>query len=219
MKRIIFIAGCIFLLVNLSGCAALKKITEAPVEAGKKIFVAAMPFYAGPKAKVVVADFEVKAVKADNEFGGALREALIDMLKESDRFIAVDLASPDEKPELIINAIVTGFEPRVSGGRSGVGGGGGANSGLLGGLLGTTLNKAHIVLEIRIADAATSEVLAAQDVQGYASDSGIGAGDKRLLSKKMSIYADAPIGKAIYACLAEAVRYITQAVPEEYYRY
>ena len=73
---------------------------------------------------------------------------------------------------MIITAAATEFEPQASGGSAGIGGGGAMGSGILGGLLGASLNRAHMALDIRIVDASTSEVLTATRVQGQASDVG-----------------------------------------------
>lgn len=125
--------------------------------------------------------------------------------------------------DLIVTAAVTEFEPEASGGSAGIGGGGGIGSGILGGLLGASMNKAHMALDIRIVDASTSEVLASTRVQGQANDIaggimggfmgswGLGAG--------LSGYANTPMEKAIRICIIEAVRYISQTIPANYYKY
>jgi curli biogenesis system outer membrane secretion channel CsgG len=125
--------------------------------------------------------------------------------------------------DLIITATISEFEPQASGGRAGVGGGGGAGSGVLGGLLGAALNKAHMVLDIRIVDTSTSEVLATRPVQGQASDvAGVIKGGffgSLGLAAGLSAYANTPMEKAIRICIIEAVRYISQTIPANYYKY
>ena len=96
-------------------------------------------------------------------------------------------------------------------------------SGVLGGLLGASLNKAHMALDIRIVDASTSEVLAATRVQGQAADiSGlIGGGflGGWALGGGLSAYTNTPMEKAIRVCIIEAVRYISQTIPANLYKY
>jgi len=96
-------------------------------------------------------------------------------------------------------------------------------SGVLGGLLGGALNKAHMALDIRIIDASSSEVLAATRVQGQASDiaGGIGLGflGNWGLGAGLSGYANTPMEKAIRVCIIEAVRYISQTISADYYKY
>jgi len=209
---------------------------------------AALPPYAGPRARIAVADFDVKAAKATGEIGSGLREMLVTALINSSRFsvlerqalsavmqeqelIASGAAQQTGGPEhgkiktadLIVTAAVTEFEPQASGGRAGIGGGGGVESGILGGILGAALNKAHIALDIRIVDTSTSEVIAATRVQGQASDVAGGIGIGFLgglgLGVGLSGYTNTPMEKAIRICIIEAVRYISATIPASYYKY
>ncbi|MDD4980204.1 MAG: CsgG/HfaB family protein [Candidatus Omnitrophica bacterium] len=216
MRKLLLIAGCVIFIAGLMGCALIHR-KAALNNAG----AAPLPSYSGPKARIAVADFEVKAAKATAEAGLGLREMLVMALANSNRFSVVE--RQESGADLIISAAVTEFEPEASGGRAGIGGGGGAGSGALGGLLGGASNKAHMVLDIRIVDLPTSKVLAATRVQSQASDIaggvmsgffgnwGLGAG--------LSGYANTPMEKTIRICLIEAVRYISQTIPENYYKY
>jgi curli biogenesis system outer membrane secretion channel CsgG len=125
--------------------------------------------------------------------------------------------------DIIVTAAVTEFEPRASGGGAGVGGYGSVGAGVLGGLIGGALNKSHMALDIRIVDTSTSEVLAATRVQGQASDiaGGIMSGffGSWGLGAGLSAYANTPMEKAIRVCIIEAVKYISQTIPADYYKY
>jgi curli biogenesis system outer membrane secretion channel CsgG len=246
MKKILLVISAGFLLLGLWGCASLMHpSTQVENTAG----TLALPPYSGPKARIAVADFDVKAAKAGYEIGSGLREILITVLINSNRFSVVErqvLSAVMQEQELatsgaaqsgaggaqkgkiktadlIISAAVTEFEPLGSGGRAGMGGGGGVGSGFLGGLLGAALSKAHMALDIRIVDASTSEVLAATRVQGQASDiaGGVMAGffGSSGLGGGLSAYANTPMEKAIRVCIIEAVRYISQATPPSFYKY
>ena len=85
------------------------------------------------------------------------------------------------------------------------------------------MNKAHMALDIRIVDTSTSEVLAATRVQGQATDvaGGVGLGflGGWALGGGLSGYANTPMEKAIRTCIVEAVNYISQSVPANYYKY
>jgi len=235
-----------FVIISLAGCSLLHH------KAGVNIIVGAalLPPYSGPKARIAVADFDVKAAKATSEVGSDVREMLVTALINSSRFSVVErqqaqppitkeqelsaagavlaVNSAPQKDttktaDLIITAAVSEFEPQASGGRAGVGGGGGVGSGVLGGLLGTVLNKAHMGLDISIMDTSTSKALATTHVQGQASDvagtvkGGIfGSG---VLGAGLSAYANTPMEKAIRICVIEAVRYICQTIPANYYKY
>ena len=244
MRNTLLVLGLCLLVVSLVGCASLMQ-PSAQVE--NTAGAAALPPYSGPRARIAVADFDVKAAKAGGEIGSGLREMLVTALINSNRFTVVerqvlnavmkeqDLISSGnaqaggpqrgkiKTADLIITAAVTEFEPQASGGKAGIGGGGGVGSGVLGGLLGAALNKAHMALDIRIVDTSTSEVLAAQRVQGQASDiaGGFMAGffGGWALGGGLSVYANTPMEKAIRICIIEAVRYMSQAVPANYYKY
>lgn len=181
---------------------------------------------AGPKVRVMVADFEVKAAKATQETGAGLRDMLISALITDGRYTIVERpAQTGQKGappgSVVISAAITAFEPLASGGSAGIGGGGGSGSGIMGGLLGRALDKAHIALDLRVIDSGTSQILAASKVQGQASDIAGGlmaAGEGNIsLPEAVSAYANTPMEKAIRICVMEAVRYISQSIPESYY--
>lgn len=193
MKILLRFIGYGFLTVSLAGCSLLHRTTGVHTAKG----VASLPLYSGPKVRIAVADFEVKAAKATGEIGLGVREMLIAALSSNNRFSIVErqqaqttaikeqgLSASGESQagksgaqngatksaDLVITASVSEFEPQVSGGRAGVGGAGGVSSGAFGGLLGTPLNKAHMALDISIVDTSTAKALAATRVQGQASD-------------------------------------------------
>lgn len=135
----------------------------------------------------------------------------------------IQLQDKNLNADLIIVVTVEDFEPEASGGRAGVGGGGGAASGFLGGVPGTTSGKAQSVWGIHLLDKTTSQVLASGSIKGQAGDIvGVSAqgffGDWPL-APGLSAYADTPMEKAIRLCIIEVVRYLSENVPEQYYRY
>lgn len=249
MKKNILVIFCFLLVLTLTGCASLDALLQPTASVDNNAGAQPLPPYSGPKARIAVADFDVKAAKAGGEIGSGLREMLVTALINSNRFSVVErqaLAAVMQEQELsssgaaqtteggpqrgkiktadlIVTAAVTEFEPQASGGRAGIGGGGGVGSGVLGGLLGASLNKAHMALDIRIVDTSTSEVLAATRVQGQASDvaGGIMAGflGNWGLGGGLSAYANTPMEKAIRICIIETVRYIAGAIPANYYKY
>ncbi len=244
VKKITLIISYGFVAIALTGCSIMH-----PRAGADTIGLASLAHYSGPKARIAVADFDVKAAKATNEIGLGVREMLIAALVNSNRFSVVELqqaqaaiakeqetpqaaaasatATPQKDtvkaPDLIITASVSEFEPQASGGRGGLGGGGGVGSGILGGLLGASLNKAHMALDINILDTSTSKVLSANHVQGEASDVAKFARNGLFggggLAAGLSAYANTPMEKAIRICVIEVVRYMSQAVPATYYKY
>jgi curli biogenesis system outer membrane secretion channel CsgG len=248
MKRKCISIGLMIAIVSLAGCSSMQTMTQPTAQVDQNAGALPLPQYSGPKARIAIADFEVKAAKASGEIGSGLRDMLVTALVNSNRFAVVErqvlsavmqeqelsasgAAQPGSGPQrgnirtadLVVTAAVTEFEPQASGGRAGIGGGGGVGSGILGGLLGAALNKSHMALDLRIIDASTSEVLAATRVQGQASDisgsifggflGGFGLGGG------LSAYSNTPMEKAIRICIIEAVRYIAQVIPGNYYKY
>ena len=245
MKKLFWFIAYGLVVIGLAGCATMLQPTA---QVDNTAGVASLPPYSGPKARIAVADFEVKAAKATFEIGSGLREMLTTALMNSNRFSVLErqaLSAVMQEQELsasgaadagggpqrgkiktadlIVTAAVTEFEPQASGGRAGIGGGGGVGSGILGGLLGAALNKAHMALDIRIVDASTSEVLAATRVQGQATDVAGGFMGGFIggwaLGGGLSAYANTPMEKAIRICIIEAVRYVSQTTPANYYKY
>ncbi|MCX5703482.1 MAG: hypothetical protein NT066_03215 [Candidatus Omnitrophica bacterium] len=73
MKNTLLVLGLCLLVVSLVGCASLMQ-PSAQVE--NTAGAAALPPYSGPRARIAVADFDVKAAKAGGEIGSGLREML-----------------------------------------------------------------------------------------------------------------------------------------------
>lgn len=248
MKRSLYLLLSVVFFVQLGGCATLDKLTQPAAKADNSAGATPLPPYNGPKARIAVADFDVKAAKATGEIGTGLREMLVTALVNGNRFRVVErpqlnpvmqeqeLAASGAAPsgnsaqrsqiktaDLLVTAAVTEFEPQSSGGAGGIGGGGGVGSGIMGGLLGASVNKAHMALDIRILDASTSQVLASTRVQGQATDiaGGFMAGffGGWSLGAGLGAYANTPMEKAIRICIIEGVRYISQTIPAGYYKY
>jgi curli biogenesis system outer membrane secretion channel CsgG len=244
MKRAYLISVFLFLFCGSLVYAQPQPTAQVDNNAGTK----QLPPYNGPKARIAVADFEVKAAKASGEIGTGLRDMLVTALMNSSRFRVLErqvlsavmqeqelaasgAAAPGggaqrgqiKTADIIVTAAVTEFEPQASGGAAGLGGGGRLGGALLGAVIGGALNKAHMALDLRIVDTSTSEVLAATRVQGQATDmaGGLFAGilGSVGLGGGLSMYANTPMEKAIRVCIIEAVNYIAQTVPANYYKY
>jgi curli biogenesis system outer membrane secretion channel CsgG len=219
MKKFNFFVALCVIVIALTGCSSSRKLIKPQKHTKKTKLLNVFPAYLGPKARIAVADFDVKANKATFEIGAGLRQVLMAALTKSLRFEIIERQVSD----LILTATVIEFDPRVSGGRAGIGGGGGAGSGMMGGLLSPSLNKAHLALEIRIVDNATSQVILSRLVYGQVSDAKAAAMsdflDQMSLANGLSVYSDTPMEKAICTCIIEAVRHLSQNVPARYYKY
>ncbi len=173
--------------------------------------------YRGPKAKIAVSDFELKAAGLNAELGQALKEYFVSILNATNHFVIVAPAQTD----LIISAGVVEFVPENSGGKSGVGGGGSAASSFMGGLLGTPLNKAAMQLNLRIVDRPTSNVISSRDIQSQAvenPENKVETPRDKVFKAGLNEYAGTPMGKVIQECLLEAARYVILNVPQTYYK-
>lgn len=215
------IIGCGFLSLTLAGCAVLNKPVKFVDDfIGSTFF----PAYSGPKANLIVADFEIKTINITAEMNTGLRDMLVEGLNKTSRFQVVSAAKDyaEKNVGLIIAAEVVEFDPLISGGSAGVGGGGSSSDGTLGSLLGVVTNKATIVLNIRIVDALSSKVLFSERILGQAVDARNARGERHYkeagLSEGLSAYANTPMGEAINKCIVEAISYIAEKVPASYYK-
>lgn len=210
MKKTIIVNFLLFSLLALSGCSYYNKVTSVFGPAQRDNL----------RARLTVADFEARAAKADNKIASELRELLLSALSSSKRIIVLE--RNDANADLIVTAEVSEFEHQASGGRSGIGGGGGSESGAFAGLLGTSAAKAYMVLNIRIVDIHSSQVLAATRIRGQVTDipgkskaqfSGSG------LKGDLAVFANTPMEKAINECINESSRYISNSIPDRYFKY
>ncbi len=204
----------------VTGCALINKPIEFVDDFINSAF---FPPYSGPKAKVIVADFEVMTAKATVDIGSNLRDLLITGLVKSQRFELMSLPKDaSEKPAgLIIATRLLDFEPYGSGGKSGVGGAGSAASGSLYSLLGSSINRSYITLDIRIVDSATSKVLFSERISGQAAvgySPAEGHREEKKIGLGLALYTGTSMEEAINQCMLEAVKYIIQKVPAQYYK-
>ena len=126
--------------------------------------------------------------------------------------------------DLQIVAAITGWEPNASGRKAG-----GIGAGLMprlpfigGGGFNWSKKKSRAAMDIRIIDTETSEVLAATRVEGEATDSkfgvsGIGIGAHGIGLGGLGEYENTPMEAAIRVMLSEAVVFLTEQTPAEYF--
>ncbi len=124
-----------------------------------------------------------------------------------------------KEADLMVVAAVTGWEPGTSGVKGGFGG---LFGGVVGGIAGA-MKKTSMAMDIRIIDVETSEVLAATRVEGTARAVSAGGLIGGVLGGVpmgggLSGYAKTPMEKAIRACIYEAVKFIVNNTPREYFK-
>ncbi|HXG05020.1 MAG TPA: CsgG/HfaB family protein [Candidatus Binatia bacterium] len=128
-----------------------------------------------------------------------------------------------EGAELLITAAVTGFDP-------GVAGGGGTAGGILGDIFGRKagqvlgnvaggFKRAHVALDVRIVDTKTGRVVAANSVQGSATEfSGSLGVATTTLGGALGGFAKTPMERAIREAIQASVDFIVSKTPARYYR-
>ena len=246
MKRLMVVFGLMAVLVFVASCAITEEVSTTVTTGGPS--VEEVTRYQGPKARIAVSRFEMKAAKGYGEIGSGLSDMLVDALFRSNRFIVLDRGEghQDIKEELalsesgytekgkaaekgalegadvLLTGAITAFEPEAEGT-----GGGGLIIPLplkIGGGLRIKSNKAYIAANLRMVDVRTGRVINTARVEGKASDFKIGVVGGGLIGSVVLVggfekYRNTPMEKAVMVMLDNAVNEIVKSVPEEYYRY
>ena len=243
--RLLLLAGAASLPLLITGCEGMPLKTSAGTETTETSKIEGLEPYSGPKARVAVvrftdstgkgwysrnlgdgmADQLTTALVSSNRFSVVERQAIQDVMQEQNfgQSGRVDSGSAARMgaikgADLLIIASVTEFENN-SGGTS-AGGGGGVLGGLL--ALGLSNKKSHIAIDLRMIDAATSEVVAATSVEGTSTDVSTGAlmgafTGNAAIGGALSSWDKQPIGKALRAVIEKATVFIAKSTPPGYY--
>lgn len=216
----------------IGGCAATSVEPKAKRDTS---FEDELGPYSGPKASIAVSKFQWKAGRKEEGVIDGLEDMLTTLLVQSKRFRVLEREELEEVKkegkyidetqkikgaEILVIAAITGWEPGAE--KTGGGIGGGA-PGFLGAILGS-FKKSYLAMDIRLIDAATSEVLAATRVEGEAKEVDLGALAGGMfgsvpLGGALSKYSKTPMEKAIRVCIKEAVKFIVQNTPPSYFKY
>ncbi len=241
MRRVAGIAMVFLMVLVIFACAPTAEVTSGT--GGPSIGQAQSEYYNGPKARIAVARFAIKATKAPGEIGDGLADMLTTELFNTNRFIVLERqqlkdilkeqnlgasgrVSPEtaapigqvEGAELLVYAAVTAFEPNYRGG-----GGGfiipGYHIGIGGGA-----KQAYIAIDLRLIDTRTSRIVAATTVEGRSTDYGalfgaVVGGGKTRLPLGLGGWKKTPMEKAIRVCIKKAVDFIVSRTPPNYYHY
>jgi curli biogenesis system outer membrane secretion channel CsgG len=201
--------------------------------------------YDGPKARIAIGSFEVKAGKADGTIGSGMQEMLIDSLFKTNRFIVLERASlkdlqsefelgegewaagaPErgtfETADILLSGAITAFEPDYKGK-----GGGGIVIPLpwvMGAGVKVGRTDAYIAANIRLVDVRTRRIIKTGTVEGLSSSSSFGIIGGGLLGAValgggFQSYQNTPMEKAVMIMLENAIREIVKSIPEDYYRH
>lgn len=128
-----------------------------------------------------------------------------------------------EGAELLVAAAVTGFDPGVAGGGGGMGG---AVGGLLGrragqavGAVAGGFRRAHLALDLRVIDTKTGRVVAANSVEGSATEFGGSLGvASTSFGGALGGFAKTPMERAIREAIQASVDAVVANTPRTYYR-
>jgi curli biogenesis system outer membrane secretion channel CsgG len=226
------------------GCATpgqpTAKVTHG---SGPSIQEAQMERYDGPKARIAVGDFQVKAAGATIEIGDGLREMLLTSLFNTNRFIILErqaipqvmleqdlgasgrvkrqTAAPIgqlEGAELLVYGVVSEFK----GDASGVGIGISMPNVPLS--LGGGMKNAKTAIDLRVVETATGRIVFATRVEGKASDfsGSIGTtigGGRTTMPVSLGTYSNTPMEKAIRVCIDKAVEFLCTKTPTQYFHH
>jgi len=232
---------CVFMggLVLMPACTSREYITSfAPQEdVPQRLDMN----YLGPRGNIAVGDFEVKARGATHYIGDGLREMLETALFESRRFNVLDrldpkgltaeqtlsyskMAAPGSKKlgrqmgvaQILIYGAVTEFEKEARGAA--------VRAGMPGIPIGAggEVRDAHMAIDIRVVDAASSRVVAARRIAGSAASAQATAettlfGGKTEMPVSLGAYENTPMELAIRDCIYRAVIYVSHAIPQKYF--
>jgi curli biogenesis system outer membrane secretion channel CsgG len=226
------------------GCAApgqpTAKLTHTE---GPSVAEAQREKYDGPKARIAVGDFQVKAAGATYEIGDGLREMLVTALFNGNRFIVLDRqaiqdimleqelgasgrvkeeTAPSigqlEGAEILVYGVVSEFK---------LGSGGiGLNLGMpnLPLLAGAGAKNSHLAIDLRAVDTSTGRVVFATRVEGKATDysarvgTRIGGGSTEM-PVALGAYKNTPMEKAIRVCIDSAAEYLGTKTPAQCFHY
>jgi len=241
MKKTAGIGMLLLLIAFIFSCAPVAEVTSGT--GGPSIGQAQAEYYNGPKARVAVAKFKIKAAKAPGEIGEGLAEMLTTELFNTNRFIVLERQElPDilkeqdlgasgrvrpetaapigqvEGAELLVYGAITAFEPNYRGG-----GGGLVIPGYHIGL-GAGAKQAYMAIDLRVIDTRTSRIVSATTVEGHSTDFGalfgaIVGGGKTRLPIGLGGWSKTPMEKAIRVCIKRAVDFVISRTPTQYYHF
>jgi curli biogenesis system outer membrane secretion channel CsgG len=224
--------GVVMLLLAtwLGGCTSAAITSGSGPDMGS----ARADAYNGPKARIVVANFEDKMSGSSHyraEYGRGMTDMMKTALFQSNRYILLEreklraveaerarrkTAAKLEDADIVITAAITGFDPGQSGGAGGLGGNLG---GLIGGVAGS-FKTACIAMDLRVIDVDTGRGIAATSVEGKST--GVGgnlAGVGGPLGGALGGFAKGPMETAIRDMIKTGVDFIVTRTPQTYYRH
>ena len=242
------LAGCLDGFVKPEASADESFATQLPPYDGPKARSAVTSFdwKAGDSHKRTrTGTYSIRNAQA---YSGALRDMLTTALVQSKRFRVLERQNLDsikseiglqesgytdgsgvrrgrvQGVDIAVVAAVTGFDPASRGASGSVGSLLGNRAGALLGAVSGGFSESSMAMDIRLVDAATTEILAATSVSGTSKRVNAGGALAALTGGglgggALGGFANTPMEKAIRSCIYEATRYVVENTPTKYMRH
>jgi curli biogenesis system outer membrane secretion channel CsgG len=197
-----------FILASLS-LALLYGAT--PALAGEKIAVPT----GQPKQTVVIGRFDNAEIIGGDTTAFGLQAMLAEAMVKDQRFVVMEYGGPANNSTLnagvVVFGTVTQFTPNASGVDLGIGNSGGSGIfGMIGSKAGAHATVAKVVVNLRLIDTTTSQVIYSGSASGKASSKGVDASIYTAVGMDIgtSAFLTTPLGKASQQAIDEAVQKI-----------
>ena len=230
-----WVGGFAAALLVASGAAHAQRVTSG---GGPDMDSARAEQYDGPKARLVVADFEDK-MSSSGQYRGEYGRGMGDMLKtalfQTNRYVLLErekIAAVEaerarraqrgrpkvelEDADIVVTAAITGFDAETGGTDIGKSFGGKWGN-LLSSVTGS-MREARVAMDIRLIDVDTGRVIAATSVEGKASSFGVSSVGGSL-GPSLGHFSKGPMEAAIRQMIGESVAFIVGRTPQTYYRH
>jgi curli biogenesis system outer membrane secretion channel CsgG len=167
-----------------------------------------------PKQTVVVGRFDNAEVIGGDTTALGLQAMLTEALVKDQRFVVMEYAPPDTSSTLdagvVVFGTVTQFTPNAGGADIGIGNMGGGFLGKIGSRVGANASVAKVVVNIRLIDTTTSQVIYSGSASGKASSKGVKAEIYTAANMRIGTgaFLTTPLGKASQEAIGDAVQKI-----------
>ena len=167
-----------------------------------------------PKQTVVVGHFDNAEVIGGDTTAFGLQAMLTEALVKDQRFVVMEYAAPPNNRTLdagvVVFGTVTQFTPNAGGADIGIGNMGGGFLGGLGSRVGANATVAKVVVNLRLVDTTTSQVIYSGSASGKASSKGVKAEIYTAVGMQIgtSAFLNTPLGKASQQAISDAVQKI-----------
>jgi curli biogenesis system outer membrane secretion channel CsgG len=167
-----------------------------------------------PKQTVVVGRFNNAEIVGGDTTALGLQAMLAEALVKDQRFVVIEFTGPTIDSTLAAGVLVLGtvtqFTPNAAGADIGMGNTGGGFLGMIGSSVGANATVAKVVINVRLIDTTTSQVIYSGSASGKASSKGVKADIFTVAGMQFgtSAFLTTPLGKASQQAIDDAVQKI-----------